>query len=761
MPMAEIADAFAKGVYQRVAMNIIDEKKPLNLFDGRLFEEDIRKYREIASRYEVLTQKELYYKLASTIPSAQVEASKSSELGILKRYIASGGRGASIRKIIDQIPTLLPRLCPCMLMSPMSVAQFLDLDQPPFDLVIFDEASQMPTSEAVGAIARGKSLVVVGDPKQMPPTSFFQMQQTDESQAENDDMESILDDCITLSMASRYLSWHYRSRHESLIAFSNNQYYDGKLYTFPSVDNRTSKVSFIPVDGVYDYGRTRSNRAEAEAISRKVVSILQDYIKHPSHPRRSIGIVAFSKVQQGLIEDILTEMLAKNPEMEQLAYDAEEPIFIKNLENVQGDERDIILFSVGYGPDKRGKVSMNFGPLNNQGGERRLNVAVSRARYEMIVFSTLQPEMIDLRRTQAAGVVGLKRFLEYAKTGRLALQAEALETGNEETAHDAVTQKVARMLQDRGYQVDLYVGRSAFKVDIAVRNPHDEGSYLCGILCDNPKYYVTKTVRDREICRPEVLRHLGWKLLRLWSVDWFLNPEATFERLCQALEVLLKEADDDGDLFSPYETKEQPQEQRHSATFNISAEEIIYPEDESLLETYEVAEINHLVGVGGLEVLLLNGRRATMGVKEIVRVEQPIRLSYLAKRIAKEWKIPRVTIRLTDWVRHAALGCYFDKGDSETNPTVWTSEDRLRGWNKYRKASGREIEEIPPCEIGNCIAYLVQQQGTIPSNELKRVVAHQFGFPRVGQKVDKYLEECIQLMIANEKLREDNGMVSC
>lgn len=574
-------------------------------------------------------------------------------------------------------------------------------------------------------------------------------------------MESILDDCITLSMASRYLSWHYRSRHESLIAFSNNQYYDGKLYTFPSVDNRTSKVSFIPVDGVYDYGRTRSNRAEAEAISRKVVSILQDYIKHPSHPRRSIGIVAFSKVQQGLIEDILTEMLAKNPEMEQLAYDAEEPIFIKNLENVQGDERDIILFSVGYGPDKRGKVSMNFGPLNNQGGERRLNVAVSRARYEMIVFSTLQPEMIDLRRTQAAGVVGLKRFLEYAKTGRLALQAEALETGNEETANDAVTQKVARMLQDRGYQVDLYVGRSAFKVDIAVRNPHDEGSYLCGILCDNPKYYVTKTVRDREICRPEVLRHLGWKLLRLWSVDWFLNPEATFERLCQALEVLLKEADDDGDLFSPYETKEQPQEQKHSATFNISAEEIIYPEDESLLETYEVAEINHLVGVGGLEVLLLNGRRATMGVKEIVRVEQPIRLSYLAKRIAKEWKIPRVTIRLTDWVRHAALGCYFDKGDSETNPTVWTSEDRLRGWNKYRKASGREIEEIPPCEIGNCIAYLVQQQGTIPSSELKRVVAHQFGFPRVGQKVDKYLEECIQLMIANEKLREDNGMVSC
>ena len=760
MPMAEIADGFAKGVYRSIATSIIAEEKSLTLFDGRLFEDEIRKYRELAARFELLTQKELYYKLASTIPSAQIEASKSSELGILKRYIASGGRGASIRKIIDQIPTLLPRLCPCMLMSPMSVAQFIDLDQPPFDLVIFDEASQMPTSEAVGAIARGKALVVVGDPKQMPPTSFFQMQQTDESQAENDDMESILDDCITLSMPSHYLTWHYRSRHESLIAFSNHQYYDGKLYTFPSVDNRRSKVTFVPVDGVYDHGRTRSNRAEAEAISRKVVSIFQDYIDHPSHPRRSIGIVAFSKVQQGLIEDILTEALSKNPEMEQLAYEAEEPVFIKNLENVQGDERDIILFSVGYGPDKQGKVSMNFGPLNNQGGERRLNVAVSRARYEMLVFSTLQPEMIDLRRTQAAGVVGLKRFLEYAKTGRLALQADALETAVEESSYETITHKIAKMLQDRGYLVDTHVGRSAFKVDIAVRNPHDEGSYLCGILCDGPKYYATKTVRDREICQPEVLRHLGWTLLRVWSVDWLLNAEEAFERLWKALEALRKDANNDGDLFSPYEIKEEAQEEKMPDTFNISAEDIVYPEDDTALETYQMAKINPPVINGSIETLLLHGRLAAMDVREIVRVEQPIRLNYLVKRVAKEWKMPRVSLRLTEWVRHAAAGCYFDKNEPADNPTIWASEDRRGGWKKYRKSHGRDLEEIPPCEVCNCIAFVIQQQVAMPSDELKRQVAHQLGFCRMGQKMDKCLEGCIQRMLSAEELREDNGVLS-
>ncbi len=523
------AQAMLKGTYKYMAMQIVDSEPQLQMFNGLLFEDAIAKYRDMAKQFQELTKKMLYCKLAANVPSQALKPTAITELGILKRYIATNGRGATIRHIMDQIPTLLPKLCPVMLMSPISVAQFIDLDQPPFDIVCFDEASQMPTSEAVGAIARGKALICVGDPKQMPPTSFFATNAVDEEEADIDDMESILDDCITLSLPARYLTWHYRSKHESLIAFSNAQYYESKLYTFPSVDDRASKVQLIPVDGTYDYGKTRCNRAEAEAIVKEVVRRLSD----DELAKRSIGIVSFSKVQQNLIEDLLTDELAKHADLERKAYDVEEPIFIKNLENVQGDERDVILFSVGYGPDKTGKVSMNFGPLNNSGGERRLNVAVSRARYEMMVFSTLKPEQIDLRRSSALGVAGLKAFLEFARNGRMAVSAGQVKAPTE---HAEIIDAVAGEIRKMGYEVDTSVGRSAFKIDLAVIDPKNEQNYLLGIICDGTRYYETKTERDREICQPGVLQGLGWKLMRLWSVDWLMNKEAVMDRIRKALE---------------------------------------------------------------------------------------------------------------------------------------------------------------------------------------------------------------------------------
>ena len=523
------AQAMLKGTYKYMAMQIVDSEPQLQMFNGLLFEDAIAKYRDMAKQFQELTKKMLYCKLAANVPSQALKPTAITELGILKRYIATNGRGATIRHIMDQIPTLLPKLCPVMLMSPISVAQFIDLDQPPFDIVCFDEASQMPTSEAVGAIARGKALICVGDPKQMPPTSFFATNAVDEEEADIDDMESILDDCITLSLPARYLTWHYRSKHESLIAFSNAQYYESKLYTFPSVDDRASKVQLIAVDGTYDYGKTRCNRAEAEAIVKEVVRRLSD----DELAKRSIGIVSFSKVQQNLIEDLLTDELAKHADLERKAYDVEEPIFIKNLENVQGDERDVILFSVGYGPDKTGKVSMNFGPLNNSGGERRLNVAVSRARYEMMVFSTLKPEQIDLRRSSALGVAGLKAFLEFARNGRMAVSAGQVKAPTE---HAEIIDAVAGEIRKMGYEVDTSVGRSAFKIDLAVLDPKNDQNYLLGIICDGTRYYETKTERDREICQPGVLQGLGWKLMRLWSVDWLMNKEAVMDRIRKALE---------------------------------------------------------------------------------------------------------------------------------------------------------------------------------------------------------------------------------
>lgn len=522
-----VKEAFLAAFYKDTAHAVIDKDTALSEFNGLLFEQVIEKYTALAREFQMLTRQELVARMVANIPFDSNDPTISSEMTLLRKRIGSKGRGASIRNIIDQMPNLLPSLCPVMLMSPLSVAQYIDIDAPKFDIVVFDEASQMPTSEAIGSIARAKTAVIVGDPKQMPPTSFFAVNVTDEDSADIDDLESILDDCISLSMPTRYLGWHYRSKHESLISFSNINYYDGRLVTFPSADDLTSHVTWQKVEGFYDYGKTRTNRAEAEAITAEAIERLR------SNPERSIGIIAFSRQQSDLIEDILTEQLAKYPDLEAQNRQSEEPMFIKNLENVQGDERDIILFSVGYGPDKEGHVSMNFGPLNKAGGERRLNVAVSRARYEMKIFSTLTPEQIDERRTQAEGVLGLKRFLKFAQQGSEALSGEKGFGGKDNTV---LVEQIATKLRERGYEVNTQVGSSGFRIDIAVVDPADRGKYMLGIICDGDGYYRLKTARDREIVQPAVLKMLGWDLMHVWSLDWFMHPEAVLKSIFDKLE---------------------------------------------------------------------------------------------------------------------------------------------------------------------------------------------------------------------------------
>ena len=494
--------------------------------DSAGLEQAIDRYRELTSEFQQLTRQELVARLSAQVPVGDHDPEISSELTLLRKRIGNKGRGTTIRNIIDQMPALLPKLCPVMLMSPLSVAQYIDINGPKFDLVVFDEASQMPTSEAVGAICRGKAVIVVGDSKQMPPTSFFSANTTDDDEADMDDLESILDDCISLSMPSRYLGWHYRSKHESLIAFSNQNYYDGRLTTFPSADDMVPHVTLQHVEGFYDFGKTRTNRAEAEAIVAETIQRLQN------NPERSIGIVAFSKTQSDLIEDLLSEALAEHVDLEQQNLGAEEPLFIKNLENVQGDERDVIIFSVGYGPDKEGKLSMNFGPLNKVGGERRLNVAVSRARYEMKVFSTLRPEQIDERRTQAEGVLGLKQFLRFAEHGTSMLPASAQSTED----HSLIVEQIAEVLRCKGYEVKTSIGSSASRVDLAIIDPLQSNRYALGIICDGSSYIQLKTTRDREVVQPKVLQMLGWNLMHVWTVDWLQNPDAVIKDIIKKIE---------------------------------------------------------------------------------------------------------------------------------------------------------------------------------------------------------------------------------
>ena len=521
---ANVQGAGLCAIYYGIILKVTSTDPACKEFRGKQYDDLLLQFKKLISDYQELTVKELVAKLSANVPVSSESDPASSEIGILKKAIKNNGRMMPVRKLFQKIPALLRKLCPCMLMSPLSVAQYIDTSFPKFDLVVFDEASQLPTSEAVGTIARGENVIVVGDPKQLPPTSFFTANKIDDENFEDEDLESLLDDCLAISMPEEHLKWHYRSRHESLIAYSNMKYYEGKLYTFPSPKDRVSEVRLVQLDGVYDKGKTKQNRAEAEAIVKDIIERLSDEERR----KDSIGVVTFSSVQQTLIEDMLTDELAKYPELDEYDKNSPEPIIIKNLENVQGDERDVILFSVGYGPDAEGKVSMNFGPLNKDGGWRRLNVAITRARKAMTIYSVLRPEQIDLDRTHSEGVAGLKGFLEFARNGKnLSLQGSESVDGEK----DILVKSIAERLRERGYSVDTNIGTSAYRVDIGVMDPEDKDTYMLGILIDGKNCHAADGAYDRFVSPESVLRGLGWKIKRIWALDWLDDSDAVLDTI--------------------------------------------------------------------------------------------------------------------------------------------------------------------------------------------------------------------------------------
>lgn len=796
MQPRQVADAWKKAVYHAMASSIMAKDERLTAFSGTIFEDTIVKFRQLDKRFQELTKLELFNRLARNLREHTSTPGLYSQMGYLRRNIANRGRGQSVRNIMDQVGELLPYLCPCLLMSPISVAQYLALNQQPYDLVIFDEASQMPTSEAIGAIARGKALIVVGDPKQMPPTNFFNVNQVDESEEAIDDLDSVLDDTIALDFPSKHLRWHYRSRHESLIAFSNSQYYDGRLITFPSVDDRDTKVTFVPIEGVYDYGRSRSNKAEAAAIVNEVLRRLRDKKLRD----RSIGIVSFSIAQQNLIDDMLVDAFAQFPELEQAAIDREEPIFIKNLENVQGDERDVILFSIGYGPDARGKVSMNFGPLNNQGGERRLNVAVSRARYEMMVFSTLQPEQIDLNRSKSLGVQGLKMFLEYARDGRVGYQ-----NNQPQVQINVMARKLAEILKEKGYKVATAVGRSKFKIDLAVIDPNDPGRYLLGVLCDGKGYSDTKTVRDREVCQPEVLRALGWNIVRVWMLDWYYDRERVVKQVLEALkavenhpsrvdskrtEVTPRQVSNvasynqnQGNIndTKPVKTEaEKPQTNGSDKVVEIADEprkqsvqrpatppRVVAPRvpkkdesnqvkiDESLLpEPTEVPYVEADIPIedkGGVMMLTTRPTKTMAQMKQILQHEQPITFHYACKRMCRIWAVRNINERVTKFVTWLLKQtATLDDDAPAVVPYYWANAQARSAYRSYRLKGGREWHDIPLIEVKNAILAILYKQRKVTEADMPQKVIDLFGIKKCGTLFRE------QVSIALTQLVRDN-----
>lgn len=749
----EVKGSILKEVYKKMANGYLKENPNLSIFSGEAFESRISEFRKLNTKFAKLTEEVLFAKLVESLPDFRRESSSSSETGILQKAIRSNGRGQSIRQLFNQIPNLLPRLTPCMLMSPISVAQYVDIHQEPFDLLIFDEASQLPTCEAVGAIARAKQIIIVGDPKQMPPTNFFSSVHTDEED-QNEDLESILEDCGALSVPSKQLRWHYRSKHESLIAFSNAKYYDNSLFTFPSPDDQETRVSFVKVDGAYDRGKTRQNLAEAKAIVSELVKRLQV----PAINRKSVGVVTFSSVQQTLIEDLLMEKFRQNPKLEELALSAEEPYFIKNLENVQGDERDIILFSVCYGPDENGYVALNFGPLNRVGGWRRLNVAVSRARYEMVIYSTLTADQIDLNRSKAEGVAGLKAFLAFADKGKVALPQLLGRGLNKHKV--GLPLALSEFLESKGFKVDLGIGTSGFKVDLAIIDPENPKQYLLGILLDNKSHASSKSSRDRLLVQESVLKLLGWNIIKVWSLDWWESAGKEGNRILSQIEQIRNQPKTEKLDTIPSDAEESIEADleiagEESETLELVLDENSYPvtslEKNWLANSDEFLSYEHT-------------QKQIRQIQQIVATEGPILKTLVGKRMLDSWGIGRMGTRLQarmeDLYNNSNLKSTLEANDeicfwpSEVTPEDYST---FRVWTENR--TKRNIDELPISEILNAMKFILKQQISLPSEDLIRETAKEFGFARTGTMVKDRIGFAVQTLITNGMGIEENGRI--
>jgi hypothetical protein len=488
-----LVDVFRKAMHQGLLDAIFREDTALETFRGQNHEQLIDDFQDLDRRFIQLASQRVIEIANEQKPQGVFVQTPDSEITILMREAAKKRRHMPLRNLFQRIPNLVRRLKPCLMMSPISVSQFLIPGGLHFDLVVFDEASQIYTEDSVGSIYRGDTLVVAGDPKQLPPTPFFQHTldedfDWDEEAYEFDVFDSVLDECMSIGLPVQMLRWHYRSKHDSLISFSNDRFYNGNLVLFPASRMGSSElgVEFVHVkDGLYDRGGRRNNVREAEVVADLVFEHFE------RHPEKTLGVVTFSLSQMNTVQDTVEAHLRERPKFEKFfVEDRLDGFFVKNLENVQGDERDIMIFSVGYGYDENGRITMNFGPLNKQGGERRLNVAVTRAREKVVLVSSIKYDDIRLESTQAEGVHSLRHYMRYAERRPRNLDDVADEEGSlTSPLDDEVAEEVKRL----GYRTVPWVGSGIFRVDLGVVDPVDPGRFILGIMCDGENYVTADT----------------------------------------------------------------------------------------------------------------------------------------------------------------------------------------------------------------------------------------------------------------------------
>jgi len=757
-PTDPAADVLRKSLYTAILRRAEDERPILKEMTRQKKLTDASRFSSLDKRSIAIARRRVKFTVTQRIPRGERNWRGEDELSIFEEEMKKR-RHMPLRKLFSQIPQLLMTLKPCFMMSPLSVSYFLERDAYSFDLVIFDEASQLFPEDAIGAIRRSKQVIVVGDSHQLPPTDFFSVKNENDPDSEEDDDTpneigaSILE-CAAEVMDRHMLRWHYRSRHESLIAFSNYHIYENRLITFPSPsdDELDTGVEYVYVkNGVY-IPKLSENPEEAKAC----VRMLDKHIR--SHPDRSLGIIAFGKKQQSAIEKAVTEYRLSYPEHEAFFSEGNtEPFFVKNLENVQGDERDTIIFSIGYGKTEKGRFSLNLGPLSKPGGERRLNVAITRAKHNIKLIGSVMPEDFDLSRTESAGVHLLYRYIDYALNPDEAFDKKDVE----EEERDPFPISIARFLTENGYRARCRFGSSDCRVDLAVYHPEHKGA-IAAIMTDGGSYAANPVARDREELRISTLRGMGWNVYYAWVTEWVKDREREEKSLLRFLaDCVKKKNETDGTVVT-----EDIEEATDGCEHTEETVEIVTEFRENATNSCEIPYHFTYYREGDCFRASLrdkNDKNTVIADRMLylVGVEAPIHKELLYKRLAPSFRAGKLTEnvrRILDGVLDELLQSG-SLTELEENFFVLSSEDPITVRIPAPDTQPRTFDHIATAELAEAMALLVKETFGVLPEELFLETVRVFGFERMSPRMRTSCDKALYHLLMSERVVRIDGKI--
>ncbi|MDY9920263.1 MAG: DUF4011 domain-containing protein [Synergistota bacterium] len=749
---SKIIPVFKKRFFQLWLDAILPNYPTVLNFRRRMHESAIGEFARLDKIQFEIAKARIRSKLINDLPSLQRFTNGVDEISILKRELSKQRRIMPIRKLFREIPNLLLTLKPCLMMSPLSVSLFLEAETYQFDTVIFDEASQVCTENAIGAIYRGKQVIIAGDSKQLPPTNFFSTSTSSDDDYDTDDedeygdigaYESVLDEAGLLP--ERTLLWHYRSRHEHLIAFSNMKIYKNKLITFPANKDKVpdNGVEYVYVkDGYYDRGGKKGNVIEAKKVAEMVFEHFKKY------PNRSLGIITFGEVQQMAIDTAIRDMRLRNQSYEHFfKEDSDEPFFIKNLENVQGDERDAIIFSIGYAKDAAGVFRMNFGPLSKSGGERRLNVAITRAKYNVKLVGSIIPTDINIDKISSDGPKLLRAYVDFAMNGAESLVRQT--TIFDVTEHDSPFEEaVYNFLDRKGYKVATQVGCSGYRIDMAVKHPVLSGVYVLGVECDGAAYHSARTARERDRLRQEVLENMGWRIYRIWSTDWIKDFQTEGYSLITAINDAIANYGNDSNL----EVKKDITKEESDADDFVSIDK---------KEVSTADKVNPYAFRSATRTdfdSLPLDRRGYLDIADCIMAcvnnEFPLHYELLCQRLASLYGNEKATVKVRREV---------DYGISRLHGKIVRKGDFLYplGWEKItvRVPNKRKICHISVDELAEAMDTILQTTIGNTRESLCVETTRVYSWQRMTQGIKTSMNVACDLLIEQGKAQEIDGKI--